>query len=119
MEHMTWEDAFTEEEIQEMIAADKEIEQSRRKEGLKWAILQRCEYESDYTLNQLQRWFYTFKAIVCLLMNRKTDLWAEDCISTVAYWDYHGGYRDSWEQLAVGRGVFKNWHYDVYQNSSY
>lgn len=87
-------------------------------------IKQRCKPEYDYSINRLQRWFYTIKTLICILLNRQGDLWGKDHIDVAilnyrpAYtMDVMGGY--DWTCIVVGHGYFKNWCYDKYENSDY
>ena len=90
-----------------------------------WAALsQRARCELDPQLSRLDRWFYTFKLIVCLLIDRELDydnVATSDivdnavcvCItesgvqgsspsSPAVHWFYY---------LGVGVGILHNWHY--------
>jgi len=87
-------------------------------------IKQRCKPEYDYSIDRLQRWFYTIKTLICILFNRQGDLWGKDHIDVailnhrpVYTMDVIGGY--NWICIVVGYGYFKNWYYDKYENSNY
>lgn len=85
----------------------------------KEALKQRVKYNENIELNRTQRWFYTTKAIICLMIGRQKNLYTtDDKIDSVANWGYwtslDGG--GNWTELAVGRGVLRNWYYDIYKN---
>ena len=72
----------------------------------------------------LERVFYTGKAIVCVLLRRETNMWAEDGI-TVAAWDMRPwssmdfvGYAYDWSELSVRPGYLRGWQFGVYETSS-
>jgi hypothetical protein len=83
--------------------------------------------------NHITSFFYYFKAIYCIFMRRKKDLWLELDGVTVAMWNIYYPHEDPdfgigidppelariWDELIVGRGIFKNWHYDIYLNGNY
>ena len=79
-----------------------------------YAIAQRCKGEDDYPLSRLARWFYTGKALACLLLNRRADLWLKDRI-TVAEFDFEEwasmewGRMVEWDMLVVSYG-WRDWH---------
>lgn len=86
------------------------------------AIKQRAKYNDEHELNRAQRWFYTAKAIICLLAGRQKSLYVclDNKIDSVACWGFWTDFDgcSNWTELAVGRGVFVNWHYDIYGNGS-
>ena len=79
-----------------------------------YAVRQRCRCEDDYSLNRLERWFYTVKALVCLLFNWRADLWLQDRV-TVAEFDWQEwssmewGRMVEWDMLVVSYG-WRDWH---------
>lgn len=95
----------------------------RRSNSIMPALSQRCKHHDNYGLGVFGRIFYTFKALVCVCLNLQSSLWAENCVDAVAIYhpeQYAGedGTVYSWTELAVGHGVFSNWHYDIYRNSN-
>jgi hypothetical protein len=90
---------------------------------VKAALKQRCKHHENYCLNRLERWFYTLKTCVCLILHREKSLYSVDCIDAVAVIDLrpsiaeYSGY--DWIELSVGYGILKNWHFDIYSNGSY
>lgn len=73
------------------------------------------------------RWFYSLKALICILLNRlPNDNYRErnytDEMTGMAMWNWYenggeyGGY--SWTELIVGYGVFKGWYYRITTDSS-
>lgn len=92
---------------------------------IKYVLIQRCKGHENWSLNRIQRWFYTLKSILCILFGlRKQFTWDDDIIDGVAYWDhstnpwgYYGSEYD-WTELDVGYGYFKNWKYDVIRNGT-
>jgi hypothetical protein len=99
----------------DMSTAMDEQSKIERSEALQFGLQQRCKVFGGWKLTRIQRWLYTAKALICLLLNSRDSLWSEDSIE-VAYWNYHGGYNASWQEFHVGQGIFKNWVYDVYSN---
>lgn len=77
------------------------------------AIMQRAKCEDDYTLNRLERWFYTVKALVCLLFNWRRDLWLGDRVTVAEFnfdeWSSHEwGRMVDWDMLVVTHG-WRTW----------
>lgn len=94
--------------------------------AMKEALKQRGKCSQEYKFGKIKRWFYTFKVIVCLFLGRyKRITWGDDYIDSMAIWnvsswwsfDFVGTAYD-WTELAVGKGIFTNWFYDIYGNSS-
>lgn len=70
----------------------------------------------------LVQWGYTFKAIICLLLNREHKTY-EDYPVTVAWIDGGSGWSEFgtqyWnERFCVGYGVFAGWWYEIKQDSN-
>lgn len=92
---------------------------------IKLALKQRCKWHDNRSLSHLERYFYTLKVIICLLLNRRKNMCLSDSIDSVAVdnfrhsysFDVVGGY--DWEDLQVGFGIFKNWHYNIVSTSNY
>lgn len=87
------------------------------------ALKQHCNvtYGLKHSRAHLQ-WFYTFKAIICLLLNLEGNL-RTDYPVTVAWTDGGSGWGERgtvyWgERFAVGWGVFSAWRYALLQDSS-
>lgn len=84
-------------------------------------------HDCSLDLNCIQRWFYTLKAVICLLLNRRKNFGFEDIDSMVvmAVWnmtewqspDFMGTAYD-WTELVVGIGIFKEWYFDICRNGS-
>jgi hypothetical protein len=95
--------------------------------GLLTAFKQWAKYEDNYSIKLYERILYTIKAIICMILNRRKDYWAKDCIC-VAIFDHrhigNGGGADvpswyaDWNEMVVGEGLFKNWSYDIYSNAN-
>lgn len=98
-----------------MKEAFDEMDRIQRKEALQTAFAQRCKHEDNRRMNRLKRWFYTMKAVICLLLNRRNSLWPAEGYE-VSYFNYQSGYHYSWDEFRVGEGIFRNWHYDIYNN---
>lgn len=83
-------------------------------------------YHDNYYFKWWQKVFYVFKTIVCIILNRRRSLWADsNAVDSMACWDFAGwtspdiiGEACDWTELAVGYGYFKDWHFDIYRNSS-
>jgi len=94
-----------------------------RRMALHWALRQRCSDHDNYSLTVFGRWWYTFKAIICILLRRPGDTGYEG-VDSVAYWDFEPlGYPSSqeaqWTQLNVGHGILRGWVYEIVRDSSY
>ena len=79
-------------------------------------IKHRCKPDDSYSLSRVQRWFYTLKCLICLLLNRHGDLWGKDHVDVAVLRSYS---HYDWISVVVGHGYFKNWYYDKYRESSY
>ena len=82
-----------------------------------------CRGECNRTLTKRQRYFYVIKAVVAMILRRRTSLYGYDHITVAmanaSKWtsmDFVGAAWD-WEELTVPPG-FWNWRYDIYSNSS-
>lgn len=76
---------------------------------------QRCECETNFSLNRWQRWLYTVKATVCLIADREApddlDVWDRSVMACIL--DSGTGWSEFgtahwWEYVAVGWGL-RNW----------
>lgn len=89
------------------------------------ALRQRATVEGNYVLTRARRWWYTGKAVACLLLRRE-DLrsrhhvhWSEPDPIEIAYgeWSttYHPEFGDGaeGEVLRVGWGVRRGWRFSV------
>jgi len=92
-----------------------------------WEILkQRAKDHENWGLGPIRKFFYSLKCVICVLINRQRDLWADDeAIDSIACFDFHKwqsqdfcGYAVDWDEVAVGRGIFRRWYFDIYENSS-
>lgn len=101
---------------------DHELMEYRREEARReWrsafipAIRDHCKYDTEWELNILQRWLYTLKVLVCLLFGRWTrgSLGYDTTIhvAEISYTKTYGGWNG--EYLHVGRGLFRNWIWEV------
>ena len=90
---------------------------------IRHAIQGHCRWHENYPLREWQRWAYTLKAVVCILIGRKCSMWADsDVVDLIATWETHSwsnpdGDFVSWRELAVRHGVL-DWHYDTYSNGN-
>jgi hypothetical protein len=93
-----------------------------RLELIKYCLNQRCDMEDNYSLNRLQEWFYTVKAVICIMFNSKHKdsewSWYSDDFISVAmhsfskFYNWEFGMDDaSFMVITVGHGVFSNWKY--------
>jgi hypothetical protein len=84
-------------------------------------------YDEDF--NVFERYFYSLKCYLCVLFGKdvKHKHWSEianDLVLVVVanfnIEDYQSidFYGKQWDELAVGRGLFKNWFYEFYDNSN-
>jgi hypothetical protein len=105
------------------------------------AIYERAKYHNEWfdLEHWYWRWFYTAKAIACILLGRDEEY--VDCknkcdnchgyhfnriVGQIAHWDVSShSHPDApmgacgWTELSVGRGVFKNWFYEIGSDQSY
>ena len=86
------------------------------------AIRQRCRCERDWRLNRAERWWYTAKVLVCVVLHRDERAVPPDPFLhqiEVAHGGsmrtYHPEFGDGaeWDYLAVGGGVRSGWWYLV------
>lgn len=101
-----------------LIEMDWELDQEYRQRkwnGFRRAFIHRCKIEQNWSLHRAARWFYTVKALMCLLLDRRepAGLQYPDKIE-VAEIDFHWLYA-GWSQdiLSVGHGVFRQWWYSL------
>jgi hypothetical protein len=100
---------------------------------VKLCFSQRLRNHDNYVDSQhwYWRWFYTGKAIVCVLLNRMPPeepwTWRDpnrhEHVDSVAYWDFGDWLSDygtitDWSELIVGYGVRRNWHVHVIRNGN-
>jgi hypothetical protein len=86
------------------------------------ALRQRCKHEREYLLRPHERWFYTFKAIVCLILNRELPFRGyidpPIHVAIVGSWQGYnwefGVPSYAYEALATAHGAFKDWGYCIY-----
>jgi hypothetical protein len=90
----------------------------QEREAIQIALKERAMHSSDWDFMHHAYWkiFYTFKAIICILLQlkccKKTK--SSHWIDSIASWNvscFEGEY--SWTELQVGRGVFKRWFYRI------
>jgi hypothetical protein len=89
-----------------------------------WAALRdRCKIERDHELNRFSRWFYTAKCLICLLLgwSRNYEV-VEGYPKVIDVGQYHyaklyAGWEQSW--IAVGRGVFTQWWYELEEDGEW
>lgn len=123
--YICFEDDCTKPECQKILddmwAAEAEYRQQERRRAVVELLKQRLKGGDE---NRLQRWIYTFKGLVCLLLGRRGP--SQSCVSECAVWNWgtdscEGAPSNaaSWTELAIGRGLFRNWHYAIYDNSSW
>jgi hypothetical protein len=94
--------------------------------GLFNALRQWARFEDDYSLNWIQRIFYTCKAILCMLLHRQKSYWGRDYLTVAIFDEEHigscggalPGWAADWNQLVVGVGVLKGWFYDIFCDSN-
>lgn len=103
-----------------------------KRQWIRQALRERCGAEENWcwSWDKTTRLFYTLKACVCLLLGRsgkssyKTadgDWVFLDTVSVAGlnfrkdtHWEYTPS--ASWDELAVGHGLFRNWFYETYWN---
>lgn len=71
------------------------------------------------------RWFYSAKAIICVVIGREGDLYGDpDAIDSVAFLNYRSVFSldcmdaKEWDEIAISPGVFRGWRYGVYSNGN-
>lgn len=103
------------------VAKRREVREAIR-EAIRYAVKQRCRPEWDYQLSMIARFWYTFKAIICLLIGRYNNTRYPHCGVIAAVWGErplggeYGGCE--WLELRVRRGVFSGWFADIEADSS-
>lgn len=88
------------------------------KERIKVCLRDRCNTEYDRSLNRLQRYFYTVKCIICIILNLEykgewMTLFNQVTVgrhSMNKWYDLEFGESFDWTDLLVGEG-FTNWYY--------
>lgn len=91
---------------------------------IKEALGQRCKPENEYYLNTFDKWFYTFKIVMCVCLDldapKSYSLYDKIDVATVNGGTHYtpGEPTVHWAEWAiVGFGYFKNWWWDYYQDS--
>lgn len=71
------------------------------------------------------RWLYTIKLLICILLDRENDVAPrEDLVKGLLHVDkqrvlWHPDPSvHFWIEYSVGRGLFKNWYFDAYPEST-
>lgn len=86
------------------------------------AIKHHAKHEGNWTIRRGGGWWYAFKAILCYALRREqTGRWGEygDEYICVAAWGGRQHYMPgeptthSWDELQVGRGVFRGWRFAI------
>lgn len=94
---------------------EKRHERAELIKAVKSAIQRRSKDDGEYNLGRLQRWFYTVKLLVCVLIrNQRYQRDDEDYpvrVSTYHYQELYAGWECS--DIVVGHGVFKGWFYNL------
>lgn len=78
------------------------------------ALQHRCKYERDFYLSRWKCWFYTFKAIACIILRRWATTAHDDHIDVALLaggksFDPENGTTYWCETLTVGWGIRKGW----------
>ncbi len=101
----------------------REAEEIKLRVGIKKAFAERAKCEDDYCLNRAQRWFYTFKCIICAKTNRRRPVSAGNypTVIKVSTIYFNGTWPSDWEAawLQVGHGIFKQWWYDILEDGEF
>lgn len=90
-----------------------------QKDMLKKSLKQRCKWEQNWSLPRWERFWLTFKVWVCIILNLKLNKRAEYDDRIVAAILDGGTYSCEWgicgweEDLYVGKGLLRNWWYDI------
>lgn len=84
--------------------------------GFRRAFVDRCKIDGNWSLRRAWRWFYTLKAVLCVLLRREGrpagERYPEHVeVSQVFLNKLYAGWEGCW--LVVGYGVFRNWWFDV------
>src|SRR5579859_5606241 len=89
---------------------------------MKEALTQRCAWTS---LSFITRFIYTLKVVLCILLGREhSHLDRDQVVKGVARFDHQpmSWHPDPgvelWSEIAVGKGLFKNWFYELYSDST-
>lgn len=89
---------------------------------MKEALVQRCSWTR---LPFIIRFLYTLKVVFCILFGREhCHLDRDQVVKGVARFDHKSmsWHPDPnvmlWSEVAVGKGLFKNWFYELYSDST-
>lgn len=78
---------------------------------IKLVLKRRCNDEGDWYLRGYQRAWYTFKALVCILLDRPdvkdSDNITVACFNGKSYLSYDCAHAYGWEELYVSRKGFR------------
>jgi len=85
-----------------------------------------ASHEQDIRLSWPERIFYTLKAVVCMLINRRQSHGTTAYITVTIFDEVHVGpcggalpeWAENWNQVVVGVGILKGWWYDIYNDSN-
>lgn len=107
------------------------MKQHSKLELIKFALEMHCNdtVEGNYHLSRIERGFYTFKAIVCIILGLKAKqdrpywymegfgyYWEEPIhVAMFDYREYNGaeGTMHDWNELRVGYKFFSDWRCDI------
>lgn len=102
-----------------------ELAKVRLRDDLDWLVpilRDRCRQEQDWALSRGQRWAYTAKALLVILLRRDRECRYNFDSVTVASTGFHStfsldfGSGEDWIDLVVGRGLFRGWWFGTRTN---
>ena len=98
----------------ELLASIEEHERQKFKAGLKAALQQRCKPDEDWSLNRLQRWLYTIKLLLCMLLrlHYRGDEVFPDCVVVGLFDEDENDWSEYYCNMQVGRGFVCGWWWD-------
>lgn len=94
----------------------KKVNANKKTDLIKEVLKSRTKQDWDF--NIFDRTFYTLKAILVVLIGREKHIRYDDSIIVTTF-NFHSVYSldcfnaYEWNELVVGYGYFKNWHYDI------
>lgn len=105
----------------ELEAADRQYQRAELIKAVKSAVRIRCKHDEEYGLNRLQRWFYTVKLLICVIIrNRRYQKDGEEYPVRVSCYHYSDLYA-GWEcrDIVVGHGFLKGWFYNLEEDGDW
>lgn len=106
----------------EIIADEYRTYRQEVHEAVAVAIKERCKNDNNWCLTRWQRWFYTLKLLVCVLIRRGRPRGLPSYPDVVEVGHHHfartyAGWTASW--IVVGYGIVRGWWYEIERDSDW